>query len=96
MKKEFIWRIFKMVAVYIIGGILIALAAVLTVMILMQTGKEKGLSSAIGGGSSDTYFGKSGGSKKEKWLFRLTLIGSIVFVILTVVLTVLLTGGTAA
>ena len=85
-----------MVAVYIIGGILIALAAVLTVLILMQTGKDQGLSSAISGGSSDTFFGRSGGSKKEKWLFRFTLIGSIVFVILAVVLTILLTGGKAA
>ena len=86
----------KMVAMYIIGGVLIALAIVLSAMILMQTGKEKGLSGTIAGGNSDTYFGRSGGSKKEKWLFRLTLIGSIVFVVLTVVLTILITSGTAA
>ena len=83
-----------MVAVYIIGGVLLALAAAVTVMILMQTGKEQGLSSSIAGGSADTYFGRSGGSKKEKWLFRFTFIGSIVFVVLAIVLTVLLTKGT--
>ena len=96
MKNVNSWRIFKMVAVSIIGVILVVLAAVLTVMILLQTGKEKGLSGTISGGSSDTYFGRSGGSKKEKWLFRFTLIGSIVFVVLTVVLTILLTVGTGA
>ena len=85
-----------MVAITIIGIILVLLAVTLTVMILLQTGKEKGLSGTISGGSSDTYFGRSGGSKKEKWLFRLTLIGSIVFVVLTVVLTILITSGTAA
>lgn len=85
-----------MVAITIIGIILVLLAVALTVMILLQTGKEKGLSGTISGGNSDTYFGRSGGSKKEKWLFRLTLIGSIVFVVLTVVLTILITSGTAA
>ena len=85
-----------MVAITIIGIILVLLAVTLTVMILLQTGKEKGLSGTISGGSSDTYFGRSGGSKKEKWLFRLTLIGSIVFVVLTIVLTILITSGTAA
>ena len=85
-----------MVAITIIGIILVLLAVTLTVMILLQTGKEKGLSGTISGGSSDTYFGRSGGSKKEKWLFRFTLVGSIIFVVLTIVLTILLTGGTAA
>lgn len=85
-----------MVAITIIGIILVLLAVALTVMILLQTGKEKGLSGTISGGSSDTYFGRSGGSKKEKWLFRFTLVGSIIFVVLTIVLTILLTGGTAA
>ena len=65
-------------------------------LLYLQTGKEKGLSGTISGGSSDTYFGRSGGSKKEKWLFRFTLVGSIIFVVLTIVLTILLTGGTAA
>lgn len=78
-----------MVAQYIIGGILIALAIVLTALILKQTGKESGLSSTISGGSADTYFGRTGGSDKTKWMFRLTVIGSVLFVILSVVLTIL-------
>ncbi len=79
-----------MVAMYIIGGVLIALAVVLTIMILMQTGKDKSLSGAITGGSTDTFFGKSGGSKKEKALFRGTLVCSVLFAVLTVVLSILL------
>lgn len=78
-----------MVAELIIGGILIALAVVLTIVILMQTGQEDGLSSTIAGGASDTFFGRSGGSSKDKLLFRVTVVGSIVFVILAVVLTIL-------
>lgn len=78
-----------MVAQYIIGGVLIALAIGLVALILSQTGKDKSLSSTIAGGSSDTYFGKSGGSTKEKLFSRLTIAGSILFVVLSVVLTIL-------
>lgn len=78
-----------MLVQYLIGGAMIALAVVLIVMILKQTGKEQGLSSAISGGSTETYFGKSGGSTKEKRLFRWTVIGSSVFVVLSFVLTIL-------
>ena len=73
------------VAQYVVGGIMIALAVVLIGLILMQTGKEKGLSGTITGGS-DTYFGKSGGSMKEKLLFKLTVIGTVLFVVLAVAL----------
>ena len=76
------------VAQYVIGGVLIALAVALVAMILMQTGKEKGLSGTITGGA-DTYFGKSGGSMKERLLFKLTVIGTAVFAALTVALVVI-------
>ena len=78
---------------YMIGGILIALAAALVVLILMQTGKDKSLSGTIAGGSADTYFGKSGGSTKEKNLTRFTIAGSILFVILSVTLMILIARG---
>jgi len=82
-----------MVAQYIIGGVLIALAVALVALILMQTGKDKSLSSTIAGGSADTYFGKSGGSTKEKILTRLTIVGSILFVVLSVVLMIRIAKG---
>ena len=68
---------------------MLVLAVALIVMILKQTGKEQGLSGAISGGSTETYFGKSGGSTKEKRLFRWTVIGSSAFVVLSFVLTIL-------
>ena len=79
-----------MVAQLIIGSVLIALAVVMTVLILMQTGKDEGLSGAISGGSADTFFGRSGGSKKEKWLTRITIVLSVLFVVLAVVLVILI------
>ena len=79
----------KMLVQYLIGGAMIALAVVLIAMILKQTGKEQGLSGAISGGSTETYFGKSGGSTKEKRLFRWTVVGSVAFVVLSFALTIL-------
>ena len=76
--------------VYVLGSILIALTVFLVVLILKQTGKERGLSGTITGGSSDTFFGKSGGDSKDKLLARLTIIGSILFVGITVALTIIL------
>ncbi|MBQ7347694.1 MAG: preprotein translocase subunit SecG [Clostridia bacterium] len=84
-----------MVAQLIIGIVLIVLAIAMTVLILMQTGKDKSLSSTIAGGSADTFFGRSGGSTKEKFFSRATIAISVLFVILTVVL-VILTSSAAA
>lgn len=84
-----------MTAQLIIGIALIVLSVAMTVLILMQTGKDEGLSGAISGGSADTFFGRSGGSKKEKWLSRITIVLSVLFVVLSVVL-VILTSSTIA
>ena len=78
-----------MLVQYLIGGAMLVLAVALIIMILKQTGKDQGLSGAISGGSTETYFGKSGGSTKEKRLFRWTVIGSTAFVVLSFVLTIL-------
>ena len=78
-----------MLVQYLIGGAMLVLAVALIVMILKQTGKDQGLSGAISGGSTETYFGKSGGSTKEKRLFRWTIVGSAAFVVLSFVLTIL-------
>lgn len=78
------------VAQYIIGSVLILLAVALTALILMQSGKDRSLSSTIAGGSTDTYFGKAGGSTKEKRLMKLTIIGSALFVALSITLTILI------
>jgi len=77
-------------AEWIIGIVLIVLAVIMVAVILSQTGKDKSLSSTIAGGSSDTYFGKSGGSTKERVLSKITIVLSILFVGLAVTLMILL------
>ncbi len=78
----------NMVWQYVLGSILLVLAIALVIIVLQQTGKEKGLSGTIAGGS-DTYFGKSGGNSKEKILTKLTIIGSALFVVVAIALTIL-------
>ena len=63
-----------------IGIILIVSAIFLVIAVLLQSGKDKSLSGAIGGTSSDTYYGKNRGSGKDALLNKLTIIVSIVFV----------------
>ena len=76
---------------YVIGSVMIALALFLIAIILKQTGKEKGLSGSIAGGSAETFFGKSGGNTQDKLLSKLTIIGSVLFVVLAITLTILVT-----
>ena len=68
-----------------IGAILIVAALFLIVAVLLQSGKDKKLSGAIGGTSSDTYYGKNKGSDKDAILNKLTIVVSIVFVVLVLV-----------
>lgn len=75
-----------MVAIsYIFGGIILLIAIALIVLVLFQSSKKRGLSGAIGGTSSDSYFGKNQGQTKEKKLSRWTTILSIVFAVLAIV-----------
>lgn len=70
---------------YIFGGVLLAMALFLVVAVMMQSGKDKKLSGAIGGGA-DTFFSKGKATRSEKLLARLTTIFSILFVISVVVM----------
>lgn len=70
---------------WILGGVIIALAAVLVVAVLFQSGKEKGLSGSIVGGA-DSFGGKSKKAKRDAQLNVLTTVLSIVFAVLAVVL----------
>ena len=70
----------------VVGIILIVFSVFLIVAVLLQESKKKGLSGAISGGSSDTFYGKSKTQTKEKILSKLTLIVAIAFTVITIVL----------
>lgn len=71
--------------VKILSIVMIVVSIVLTVLVLLQEGKSAGLG-AIGGGSSDTYWGKNKGRSKEGKLDLATKILAVVFFVLAAVL----------
>lgn len=76
--------------VYVLGSILIALSVALVVLVLMQSGKEKGLSGTIAGGA-ETFFGKNKGSSMDKILSRITIAVSVAVVAIVIALVILIT-----
>ncbi len=74
---------------WVLGIVLIVMAAFLVVAVLMQSGKDKRLSGSIAGGS-DTYYGKSKGRSFDKILARLTTVVAILFAVLVVVMYVVI------
>lgn len=71
---------------YIIGGLLGLLGIVLIILILKQQSKRRGLSGAIAGGSSESYFGKNKGKTKEQLINKMTAVLGVVFVALVLTL----------
>ena len=61
--------------------LMVVAAAILTFAVLRQSSKSQGLSGAIGGGSSDTYYGQSKGKDKDALWNKVTIVLAIFFVI---------------
>ena len=74
----------SVVAYYILMGVLLVMGAFLIVAVLMQHGKDHGLSGTIAGGA-ETFFGKDKGNRIDKLLGKLTTIVGIVFVLVVIV-----------
>jgi|GEM_PF-97023 len=54
------------------GALLIVASLVIILVVLAQDTKEQGLTSAIGGGYNDSFYGKNGSNTKDAKLNRLT------------------------
>lgn len=61
----------------------------LVVIVLLQSGKQAGLSGSIAGGA-ETFFGKNKGRTIDAILSKYTLVAAIGFIITSVVLQVVL------
>lgn len=70
---------------YILLGVLLLAALFIVVAVLLQKSKDEGLSGSIAGGSSQTYFGRDGGDRKEKTLKKWTIVAGVVFVLAVLV-----------
>lgn len=67
------------------GIVLLVMAVFLIAAVLMQSGKDKKLSGTIAGGA-DTFFGKSKARTIDKVLSKVTMIVSIVFTLVVIVM----------
>lgn len=65
--------------------IFILVCIALTVIVLAQEGKDAGLG-ALGGGQSDTYWGKNKSRSMEGNLVRFTKYLAIAFIVLAIIL----------
>ncbi len=70
---------------FVLGGIVIALALVLIVAVLMQSGKDTRLSGTIAGGA-ETFFGKAKATTMDRFLSRLTIVTAVIFAVLVIVI----------
>ncbi len=70
----------------IVSILMAALCLVLSAVVLLQQGKSAGLSGAISGGSSDTYFGRNKNRTLEGKLSTLTKILGASYIVLALVL----------
>lgn len=67
--------------------VFIIISVVMSVIILMQEGKQNGLSGSLGGGqSADTYWSKNKGRSMEGKLEKITIALAILFIVLAGVL----------
>lgn len=69
----------------ILGIVITAIAAILVVCVLFQSGKEKGLSGSIAG-SAEGFFSKNKIQTRDKILGRITTVLSLVFAVAAVVM----------
>lgn len=78
-----------------LGIILLVAALFLIVAVLMQHGKQKGLSGTIAGGA-ETFFGKEKGKSVDKILSKATTIVAIVFVLIVIAVYAIQDNGTVS
>jgi len=74
---------------YIVLGIYLIVCIGLIIVATMQTKESQGASGTITGSSTGNFFEKNKGRTKEGGLKRLTIILSVVFAILAIVLGIL-------
>jgi len=72
----------------IVTVVYVLICIALVIVVLMQEGKSAGLG-AIGGGTSETYWGKNKGRSMEGALEKFTKGLAVAFIVLSVVLNLL-------
>ncbi len=68
--------------------VFIIVCIALCVVVLMQKGRDSGISGLTGGSSSDTYWDKNKGRSREGMILMLTRVLSVVAILLAAVLNI--------
>ena len=76
----------------VMGIILMVLAVAVSILVLLQSGKEKSLSGTIAG-AGESFFSKNKGKTKERTLSIVTTVLSIIFAVLAVVFVIIVLKG---
>lgn len=74
---------------YILIGIYVVVCLVLIALAMMQSKDDAGMSGAMTGSSSNNFYEKNKGRTKEGKLKKWTIILGIVFVVLTIALSIM-------
>lgn len=72
-----------MSVIEIIGGVLLLISCIFIIVVnLLQENKQQGMTSAIGGGSNDSFYGRNSSRTREARLARLTrIMAGTIFVV---------------
>lgn len=74
----------------IVSGALLILSGIFIILVtLLQESKQPGMTSAIGGGSNESFYGKNSSRTREARLIKLTRIMAGVFFLVTLAVNVI-------
>lgn len=71
------------------GSVLILVSLIIVLIVLSQESKDQGLTSAIGGGYNDSFYGKNTGNTKDAKLNRLMKVSSVLLFIVTLAVSII-------
>ncbi|MEG0615423.1 MAG: preprotein translocase subunit SecG [Oscillospiraceae bacterium] len=75
-----------MSVIEIVSGILLLISSIFIILVtLLQESKQQGMTSAIGGGESDSFYGKNTGRTREAKLIRVTEVMAGIFFVVTLI-----------
>lgn len=74
----------------IMGIAYLLVCLIVIIIILMQESKSDGLSSVITGDNSESFFSKNKGLSKDRFLSKLTVVLSVAFAVVAIVLSILM------
>ena len=75
------------------GIVLLIVSLIIIVVVLMQDSKEQGLTSAIGGGYNDSFYGKNSGNTRDAKLSRFTRTSAIILFVVTLAVNIIVSLG---